>query len=48
MDQTRPLIGVLDHEPKLCGALVRLLKTRGFDDRACGSYASLIQSAATI
>lgn len=31
MDQTRPLIAVLDDEPQFCKALARLLKTHGFD-----------------
>jgi FixJ family two-component response regulator len=31
MDQTRPLITVLDDEPQFCKALARLLKTHGFD-----------------
>ena len=31
MDPTRPLIAVLDDEPKLCKALARLLKTHGFE-----------------
>ena len=31
MDQTRPLIAVLDDEPHFCKALARLLKTHGFD-----------------
>jgi len=33
MDQTRPLIAVLDDEPQFCKALARLLKTHGFDVR---------------
>jgi FixJ family two-component response regulator len=31
MDQTRPLIAVLDDEPQYCKALARLLKTHGFE-----------------
>ncbi len=31
MDQTRPLISVLDDEPQFCKALARLLKTHGFE-----------------
>jgi FixJ family two-component response regulator len=31
MDQTRPLIAVLDDEPQFCKALARLLKTHGFE-----------------
>src|SRR5689334_4018018 len=31
MDQTRPLIAVLDDEPQFGKALARLLKTHGFD-----------------
>lgn len=31
MEQTRPLIAVLDDEPQFCKALARLLKTHGFD-----------------
>ncbi len=31
MDETRPLIGVVDDEPQFCRALARLLKTHGFD-----------------
>ena len=31
MDQTRPLIAVLDDEPQFCKALARLLKTHGLD-----------------
>lgn len=31
VEQTRPLIAVLDDEPKFCKALARLLKTHGFD-----------------
>jgi len=31
MNQTRPLIAVLDDEPQFCKALARLLKTSGFD-----------------
>lgn len=31
MDQTHPLIAVLDDEPRFCKALARLLKTHGFD-----------------
>ena len=31
MDQTRPLIAVLDDEPQFCRALARLLKTHGFE-----------------
>jgi len=31
MNQTRPLIAVLDDEPQMCKALGRLLKTQGFD-----------------
>ena len=30
MDQTRPLIAVLDDEPKFCKALARLLQSHGF------------------
>jgi len=30
VDQTRPLIALLDDEPQFCKALVRLLKTHGF------------------
>jgi DNA-binding response OmpR family regulator len=30
-NETRPLIAVLDDEPKFCRALARLLKTHGFD-----------------
>ena len=38
MDQTRPLIAVLDDEPQFCRALARLLKTHGFEVMtfACG------------
>ena len=31
MDETRPLIAVLDDEPQFCKALARLLKTHGLD-----------------
>lgn len=31
VNETRPLIAVLDDEPKFCRALARLLKTYGFD-----------------
>ena len=31
MDETWPLIAVVDDEPKFCSALARLLKTHGFD-----------------
>jgi FixJ family two-component response regulator len=31
MAETRRLIAVVDDEPKFCSALVRLLKTHGFD-----------------
>ena len=31
MDQTRPLIAVLDDEPKFCTALARLLKSHDFE-----------------
>jgi CheY-like chemotaxis protein len=31
MEQTRPLIAVLDDEPKFCRALARLLHTHGFE-----------------
>ena len=31
MDERRPLIAVVDDEPKFCSALARLLKTHGFD-----------------
>ena len=31
MEQTRPLIAVLDDEPQLCRALARLLKTHDYD-----------------
>jgi FixJ family two-component response regulator len=31
MIQSRPLIAVLDDEPRMCKALGRLLKTRGFE-----------------
>ena len=31
MNQPRPLIAVLDDEPKMCKALSRLLHTRGFE-----------------
>jgi FixJ family two-component response regulator len=31
MEQTRPLIAVLDDEPQFCKALARLLKTHGFE-----------------
>jgi FixJ family two-component response regulator len=31
MDQTWPLIAVLDDEPNFCKALARLLKTHGFE-----------------
>jgi FixJ family two-component response regulator len=31
MRETRPLIAVVDDEPKFCSALARLLKTHGFD-----------------
>jgi FixJ family two-component response regulator len=31
MNSTRPLIAVLDDEPRFCGALARLIKTYGFD-----------------
>jgi CheY-like chemotaxis protein len=31
MDKSRPLVAVLDDEPRFCMALARLLKTHGFD-----------------
>ena len=31
MDQTQPLIAVLDDEPQFCKALARLFKTHGFE-----------------
>ena len=31
MDETRPMIAVVDDEPQFCRALARLLKTHGFD-----------------
>lgn len=31
MNETGPLIAVVDDEPKFCSALARLLKTHGFD-----------------
>jgi FixJ family two-component response regulator len=45
--QTRPVIAVLDDEPKMCKALSRLLATRGFEVVTFGLGEELLASFAS-
>jgi FixJ family two-component response regulator len=47
MDQTRPLIAVLDDEPQMCKALRRLLKTHGFEVVTFAGGAELLAACAS-
>lgn len=46
MDPIRPLLAVLDDEPKFCRALARLLKTHGFEVVAFSSGEELLAACA--
>jgi len=47
MNQTRPLIAVLDDEPQMCKALSRLLKTYGFEVETFALGAELLAACAS-